>query len=53
MTRGEVSGFTLGGGTSLALRFGHRKSVDLDLFTRSSFDSRQLQQGVTRQFSQP
>lgn len=49
----EVSGFTLGGGTSLALRFGHRKSVDLDLFTRSSFDSGQLQQWVTRRFSNP
>ena len=26
--------FALGGGTSLALRFGHRLSVDLDLFER-------------------
>ena len=30
--------FALGGGTSLALRFGHRLSVDLDYFTESDFD---------------
>lgn len=30
--------FTLGGGTSLALRFGHRESVDIDLFTDQEFD---------------
>lgn len=29
--------FALGGGTSLALRFGHRLSVDLDFFTTSEF----------------
>lgn len=30
--------FALGGGTSLALRFGHRLSVDLDYFTTGEFD---------------
>lgn len=30
--------FNLVGGTALALRVGHRKSVDLDLFTREEFD---------------
>lgn len=29
--------FALGGGTSLALRFGHRLSVDLDFFTSREF----------------
>ena len=29
--------FALGGGTSLALRFGHRLSVDLDYFTKDEF----------------
>lgn len=29
--------FALGGGTSLALRFGHRWSVDLDFFTTGEF----------------
>lgn len=32
------SGFALAGGTSLALRFGHRVSVDLDFFTGREFD---------------
>ena len=31
--------FALGGGTSLALRFGHRWSVDLDFFTPGEFSS--------------
>jgi len=32
------SGFYLAGGTALALRLGHRVSVDLDFFTASEFD---------------
>ncbi len=31
--------FSLVGGTSLALRFGHRESVDIDLFTDKPFDA--------------
>lgn len=34
--------FALGGGTSLALRFGHRLSVDLDFFTESEFHPESL-----------
>ena len=30
--------FYLVGGTALALYFGHRKSIDLDLFTNSDID---------------
>lgn len=30
--------FNLVGGTALALRLGHRKSIDLDLFTKEEFD---------------
>jgi hypothetical protein len=36
------AGFALAGGTSLALRFGHRLSVDLDFFTTTTFDPSQL-----------
>lgn len=32
-----LADFALGGGTSLALRFGHRWSVDLDFFTQETF----------------
>lgn len=34
--------FALGGGTSLALRFGHRLSVDLDYFTTAEFQPQDL-----------
>lgn len=33
-----AAGFALAGGTSLALRFGHRLSVDLDFFTSTHFE---------------
>jgi hypothetical protein len=38
----ELNGFHLVGGTALALQIGHRKSVDLDLFTGAPFDSEKL-----------
>jgi len=31
--------FNLVGGTALALKLGHRKSIDIDLFTTSDFNS--------------
>lgn len=34
--------FALAGGTNLALQFGHRLSVDLDLFTNQSFNEQEL-----------
>lgn len=37
-----LAAFNLVGGTALALRIGHRKSVDLDLFTREAFDLEEL-----------
>lgn len=38
-----MSDFNLAGGTSLALYLGHRKSVDLDLFTPIPFDAGKLE----------
>jgi Nucleotidyl transferase AbiEii toxin, Type IV TA system len=38
----ELSDFALVGGTNLALRFGHRISVDLDLFSNKPFDSNDI-----------
>ena len=38
----ECRCFALTGGTALALHFGHRISVDLDLFTQDRFDSNML-----------
>lgn len=37
-----ATGFSLAGGTSVALRFGHRLSVDLDFFTTEAFDAESL-----------
>lgn len=42
--------FSLVGGTALSLRYGHRKSVDLDLFTTSAFDREQVIADVTAEF---
>ena len=38
----ELKDFNLVGGTALALQIGHRKSVDLDLFTDKEFDLEEL-----------
>jgi len=42
----SLHGFALGGGTSLALRFGHRLSVDLDFFTTEPFSPQDLFDGL-------
>lgn len=39
MRDNRLSDFLLAGGTNLALRLGHRKSVDLDLFSYQHFDA--------------
>lgn len=36
------NGFYLAGGTALALRFGHRESVDLDFFSEHPFDAAEM-----------
>jgi hypothetical protein len=40
--RSALDDFYLAGGTGLALYFGHRRSIDLDLFREREFDSAQL-----------
>ncbi len=37
-----LQGFSLAGGTALALQLGHRISVDLDFFTSDPFDSNEM-----------
>jgi hypothetical protein len=37
-----LKGFYLAGGTSLALQIGHRKSIDLDLFSQEAFDEQAI-----------
>ena len=45
----ELDAFYLVGGTSLALRFGHRVSVDIDLFTHEPFDALALHSKLVEQ----
>ena len=41
-SRSVLEGFYLADGTGLALHFGHRRSVDLDLFRETEFASAEL-----------
>jgi len=45
-----MKGFCLVGGTALALYLGHRKSVDIDLFTNVSFDASLLLENIHQDF---
>lgn len=51
MGRAELSDFVLVGGTSLALRLGHRISVDIDLFGNHNLDDLDLP-GIFGDFAQ-
>ena len=42
--------FNLVGGTALALRIGHRKSIDLDLFTTEDFDLEELKSMLVQRY---
>ena len=42
MAADPLKDFYLVGGTALALHYGHRLSVDIDLFTDQPFDSTQV-----------
>jgi hypothetical protein len=46
----RLSDFTLVGGTELALYLGHRKSIDLDLYTEKPFDAKTLESYLTEKF---
>jgi predicted nucleotidyltransferase component of viral defense system len=45
-----LDGFALVGGTSLALRFGHRMSVDLDFFRPEKFDNKSIAADLAADF---
>jgi len=51
MAVSELSGFSLVGGTALALRYGHRRSIDLDLFSPQKFDTQKIIQALENNFS--
>ena len=47
----SLKSFSLVGGTALALRYGHRSSVDLDLFYHEKFDQLQVVKNLTSEFA--
>lgn len=49
-SQSELSDFHLAGGTALALYLGHRKSIDLDLFTPYPFDTTRLEHSLVTKF---
>jgi len=46
----QLSDFILAGGTNLALQIGHRKSIDLDLFTYKPFETAKLIDYLQKQY---
>lgn len=48
----ELDAFLLVGGTNLSLRYGHRLSVDLDLFTNEPFFRDEVYDGIRRDLPQ-
>jgi len=51
MRDSRFSDFLLAGGTNLALRLGHRKSIDLDLFSYQHFDAISLAEYLTQNYN--
>ena len=45
-----LQGFYLASGTALALNLGHRKSIDIDLFSNFSFDASELLEQIHQDF---
>jgi predicted nucleotidyltransferase component of viral defense system len=52
MALNALSKFNLVGGTALALQYGHRISIDLDLFTEEPFDSYDIKSVFLDQFGE-
>ncbi len=49
-SKNYLSGFKLVGGTALAFYWGHRKSIDLDLFSNESFEAGSLIEQLQQDF---
>ena len=49
-SRDYLQDFHLAGGTALALYYGHRKSIDIDLFTNRAFDTEQLLENLQQDY---
>lgn len=47
----KLMSFNLVGGTALALKIGHRKSIDIDLFTATDFNSQEISNHLTTTYN--
>lgn len=47
----KFSSFNLVGGTALALKIGHRKSIDIDLFTVEDFNSQEISNHLSANYN--
>ena len=47
----ELKQFRLVGGTALSLLYGHRASIDLDLFTDKPFDAELISNALSNKYS--
>lgn len=47
----ELSAFNLVGGTALSLQLGHRKSIDIDLFTDKDFDAIRMSRHLSKTYN--
>jgi hypothetical protein len=47
----KLSSFNLVGGTALALKIGHRKSIDIDLFTVEDFNSQEISDHLSANYN--
>ncbi len=47
----EFQSFNLAGGTALSLQLGHRKSIDIDLFTERDFDAKKLADHLAKTYN--
>ena len=51
MSSAPLQQFYLAGGTALALQYGHRRSIDFDLFTHTPFDAPKLNELLNQAFA--
>ncbi len=47
----SLKDFVLVGGTALALQLGHRKSIDIDLFSRNPFNANSLSEELENKYN--
>jgi hypothetical protein len=50
MNLDKLKDFALVGGTALSLKFGHRKSIDLDMFSSATFENQELKDYLAENF---